>query len=572
VGLLKGVSPTGQPTGSYYEVDGQPLGEKKLWLNDDYVKFIRLAQWRIECSGMGIVGLVTNNGYLSNPTFRGMRQQLMRTFPRIEVIDLNGSTKSRRRVPEDLTDENVFQIQQGVAIAMMVRNAAPSSPAVVTHMDVWGLRKEKLAALESGGAGLVPLAPSSPYYFFFPWQAGGSADFDAFIKITDLMTTSTTGFITARDGLVVDFDAESLLDRIGEFRDTAYSDATIRSRFFGGRSEGRYSPGDTSVWKLSDARKKVAADIAWRTHAEPCIYRPFDTRQVYYAPWMVHRRRDEVFAHLLPAGTTRCLMVCRQAKSSSSWSHVLVANQIIDSTAVSNRSSEIGYAFPLSLRSASDGARPITNFTESAVRRFEETLGPRSQWPSRRGVAWSELLFDYTIAIMHSPDYRKRYLDMLQVDFPKIPVPGSLAAFQALSELGGQLSSAYLLEDSAPAGLAKFNGIDRQVAEVGEAGKTLRLASASASHGRLYINASSYFDAIPVASWELTIGAYQVCHKWLDDRRKSGRALADEEVSTFRAIVWACGRIIDLSVQVDEAVSRSGGWPGAFAAGFSIDE
>lgn len=572
VGLLKGVSPSGRATGSYYEIDGQPLGEKKLWLNDDYVKFIRMAQWRIECSGVGVVGMVTNNGYLSNPTFRGMRQQLMRTFPRIEVIDLNGSTKNRRRVPPGVTDENVFQIQQGVAIAIMVRSATPFSPPVVTHRDVWGLRKEKQALLESGVGGLAPLAPSSPYYFFFPWQAGGSADFDAFIKITDLMATSTTGFITARDGLVVDFDAESLLDRIKEFRDTANSDAAVRSRFFGGRSEGKYAQGDTRGWKLSDARKKVAADPQWRTHAEPCLYRPFDTRQVYYAPWMVDWPREDVFVHLRPAAKNRSLMVCRQAKSSSYWSHVLVANQIIDSTAVSNRSSEVGYAFPLYLSPEADGARRVPNFAESAVKRFEETLGMRSKWASRKGTSWSELLFDYIIAILHSPEYRKRYLDMLQVDFPKIPVPATLAAFQALSELGGQLSSAYLLEASAPANLAKFIGTERQVAKVGEAGKTLRLASPGALHGRLYINASSYFDAVPVASWELTTGAYQVCHKWLDDRRKNERTLSDEDVATFRAVVAACGRIIELSNEIDSSVERAGGWSSVFATGIVSDE
>ena len=571
VGLLKGVSPSGRATGSYYEIDGQPLGEKKLWLNDDYVKFIRMAQWRIECSGVGVVGMVTNNGYLSNPTFRGMRQQLMHTFPRIEVIDLNGSTKNRRRVPPGVTDENVFQIQQGVAIAIMVRKATPSSPPIVTHRDVWGLRKEKHALLESGVGGIAPLAPSSPYYFFFPWHAGGSADFDAFIKITDLMATSTTGFITARDGLVVDFDAESLLDRIKVFRDTANSDATVRSRFFGGRSEGRYPPGDTRGWKLSEARKKVAADRQWRTHAEPCLYRPFDTRQVYYAPWMVDWPREDVFVHLRPPTTNRCLMVCRQIVSPT-WSHVLVADRIVDDSCVSNKSRERGYAFPLYLSPETDGARRVPNFAESAVKRFEETLGPRSKWASRKGGSWSELLFDYIIAILHSPEYRKRYLDMLQVDFPKIPVPATLAAFQTLSELGGQLSSAYLLEASAPANLAKFNGTDRQVAKVGEAGKTLRLASPGATHGRLNINASSYFDAIPVASWELTIGAYQVCHKWLDDRRKSERSLSDEDVATFRAVVAACGRIIELSNEIDSSVERAGGWSSLFATGSVSDE
>jgi hypothetical protein len=575
VGLLKGVSPSDRATGSYYEIDGQPLGEKKLWLNDDYVKFIRMAQWRIECSGLGVVGMVTNNGYLSNPTFRGMRQQLMHTFPRIEVIDLNGSTKNRRRIPQGVTDENVFQIQQGVAIAIMVRSASPSSTAAtpaVRHRDVWGLRKEKLTLLDGGVGVLAALAPCSPYYFFFPWQAGGSADFSAFIKVTDLMTTSTTGFITARDGLVVGFDAESLLDRIKEFRDVAFSDATIRSRFFGGRSEGKYPPGDTRGWKLSDARKKVAADSQWRAHTESCLYRPFDTRQVYYAPWMVDWPREDVFVHLRPVATNRCLMVCRQIVSPT-WSHVLVADRIVDDSCVSNKSRERGYAFPLYLSPETDAARRVINFAETAVARFEQTLGPRSKWSaSRRATSWPELLFDYIVAILHSPGYRKRYLDMLQVDFPRIPVPRTLPAFQELSELGRQLASAYLLEVSAPANLARFNGTDREVTKVGETGKTLRLAAPSASQGRLFVNATSYFDAVPVTSWKLTIGAYQVCHKWLDDRRKSERSLSDEEIATFRAIVAACGRLVDVSSEIDHCIDRAGGWSSLFTSGSVSDE
>jgi len=576
VGLLKGVSPSDQATGSYYEVDGQSLGEKKLWLNDDYVKFIRMAQWRIECSGLGVVGMVTNNGYLSNPTFRGMRQQLMRTFPRIKVIDLNGSTKNRRRMPKGVTDENVFQIQQGVAIAIMVRSATPSSStaptSVVLHRDVWGVRKEKLALLEAGAGRLAALAPSTPYYFFFPWQAGGSADFATFIKVTDLMATSTTGLITARDGLVVDFDAESLLDRIEDFRDASVSDAAVRSRFFGERSEGKYPPGDTRGWKLSEARKKVAADRQWRTRPEPCLYRPFDTRHVYYAPWMVDWPREDVFVHLRPVATNRCLMVCRQIVSPT-WSHVLVADRIVDDSCVSNRSRERGYAFPLYLSPEADGALRVANFAESAVARFEQTLGPRSKWPTSRGVtSWPELLFDYIVAILHSPEYRKRYLDMLQVDFPKIPVPPTLVAFHELSELGGQLASAYLLEVAAPRALAKFNGADREVTKVGEGGKTMRLTAPSASQGRLFINATSYFDAVPVASWEFTIGAYQVCHKWLDDRRKNERSLSDEEIATFRSIVEACGRLVEVSSEIDQCIERAGGWSSLFGSERASDE
>lgn len=106
----------------YYKVDGKPLGERNpKWLDDDYVKFIRFAQWRIERTGHGVLGFITNHGYLDNPTFRGMRQSLLDSFDTIYVLDLHGNTKRKEAAPDGSRDENVFDIQQGVAIGIMVK-------------------------------------------------------------------------------------------------------------------------------------------------------------------------------------------------------------------------------------------------------------------------------------------------------------------------------------------------------------------------------------------------------------------------------------------------------------------
>ena len=107
---------------SYYQVDGEPLGEKNpKWLQDDYVKFLRFAQWKIQKAGYGIVGMITNHSYLDNPTFRGMRQSLMHTFNEIYILDLHGNSLKKETTPEGGKDENVFDIRQGVAIAVFVK-------------------------------------------------------------------------------------------------------------------------------------------------------------------------------------------------------------------------------------------------------------------------------------------------------------------------------------------------------------------------------------------------------------------------------------------------------------------
>ncbi len=130
-GIDRSVDATKETTANYYKVDGQSLGERKLWLQDDYVKFIRFGQWRIDRTGQGILAFISNNGYLDNPTFRGMRQSLMQTFSRIYILDLHGNARKRERTPDGGPDENVFDIQQGVTIALFVKTPGPSDSAKV---------------------------------------------------------------------------------------------------------------------------------------------------------------------------------------------------------------------------------------------------------------------------------------------------------------------------------------------------------------------------------------------------------------------------------------------------------
>ena len=373
VGLLKGRRPSGGSTNDYYEIDGEPLGEKKVWLQDDYVKFIRLAQWRVSEAGLGVVGMVTNNGFLSNPTFRGMRQQLMETFNLVSVTDLHGSTKNRRRLPAGCADENVFDIEQGVAVSVMVR--APSADSMsIAHKDLWGTRAEKFALLKSSSTRVdhTALQPKSPYYFWFPWEGAGQGGESTTLKITDLMPVSTTGAITARDAVVVGFGEDELIERIGQFRDETRSDDVVRKQFFAKRKAGKYLPGDTRGWKLSDARKRVQSDRQWDSRCKVYQYRPFDVRSVYYVPWMVDWPRDDVFAHLLPAGENLCLMVCRQIVSSE-WRHVLVATRSSTTAAYPTRA--VSAATPFRCTSSHQG--PVSSSFRAMTRGAQPTLPSR---------------------------------------------------------------------------------------------------------------------------------------------------------------------------------------------------
>ena len=233
---------------SYREVDGQPLGERKLWLQDDYVKFLRFAQWRIEKTGRGVLAFITNHGYLDNPTFRGMRQSLMQTFTDVYLVDLHGNTKKRELTPEGDKDDNVFDIQQGVAIGIFVKEAGESGPARFHHADLWGLRQDKYEWLSVQNIGTTEwekVEPDSPFYLYSPQSHAHRAEYEDLWQVADFMPVHGLGFQTSRDHLVVGFTEDELAEKIDLFSDEARSDANVRTTFFPGKSVRDYLPGDT---------------------------------------------------------------------------------------------------------------------------------------------------------------------------------------------------------------------------------------------------------------------------------------------------------------------------------------
>jgi hypothetical protein len=280
--------------GNYFEVDGKPLGERNpKWLNDDYVKFIRFAQWRIERTGYGILAFITNHSYLDNPTFRGMRQSLIQTFDQIYVLDLHGNSKKKEHSPDGTKDENVFDIQQGVAIGIFVkrqRKFAASQTAIVYHAHLWGLREayettpqgqqlvggkyQWLSEHDLTTTQWTLLAPESPFYLFVPQDIDLRAEYEQGTKVTEIMPVNVLGFQSHRDYFAIAFDSATLDNRIAEMRDKYISDQEYAEK---------YSLVDNRDWKLSKARQMVRADTAWHSHIKHCLYRPFDWRFCYFS-------------------------------------------------------------------------------------------------------------------------------------------------------------------------------------------------------------------------------------------------------------------------------------------------
>ena len=582
-GLLKGRLPDGTATASYYHVDGEPLGERKVWLQDDYVKFIRLSQWLLDGTGVGVHGYISNHGYLDNPTFRGMRWSLMQSFRRIRVLDLHGNLKKKEVPPGGGRDVNVFDIQQGVAIGLFTKAGAARS---VRHADLWGERDSKYGwLLEHGSLATewAQLEPAPPFYLFKPFDDAGTGAYYNGPAINQIMPVNVTGIVTARDDFVIDFDRGRLRIRIADLRSKSLSDDAIRKKYFVGKGSKKYPPGDSRGWKLPAARLKIREDDQWDERYAPVLYRPFDVREMYYVPWMVDWPRTDTMPHML-AGGNLSIGLTRSVEVGAGFSHIFAGRAMIQHHTVSLK--EVNYQIPL--------------YLYPGVGKADGSLF--SRWPNGKGgrtpnldsgfveqiAAATELRFvsdgrgdlqntfgpedvlAWIYAVFHSPGYREHYEAQLKLDFPRVPLPGSAELFRKLAEAGHELLVLHVLESlKLDEFITTYRGPRNiEVGRVGWSDGTVWI-DADKTNARERHRATKPgtigFQGVPEEVWDFQIGGYQVCHKWLKDRK--GRTLSDEDIAHYQKIVVALSETIHIMAEIDEVIEAHGGWPDAFQTG-----
>ncbi len=558
--LLRGKdTSTGQDTGNYFEVDGKPLGERNpKWLNDDYVKFIRFAQWRIEQTGYGVLAFITNHGYLDNPTFRGMRQSLMSSFDDIYLLDLHGNARKKEVCPDGSADENVFDITQGVAVAGLVKrkNGGWKSLNAVRHADLWGLRKhkyERLAEDDVSTAEWEQLNPQPPFYLFVPQDIELLGEYERGWKMTDAMPLNGVGMTTARDGMVIDLEAEPLLQRAKTFRDSTESNAELCRELGIPMKKG---------WNVTSARQLLRQEKDLATFVKPVLYRPFDERLIFYHDSVVWRTVRRVMRHML-AGPNVAALVPRQL--AGDFRHVFCTSVMASFNAIGTAGRYgSGYLFPLYLypdaskndllaseeaTEAPGGRRP--NLAPEFVEEFGGKLGMEfvsDGKGDRKKTFGPEDVFDYTYAVFHSPTYRERYAEFLKIAFPRIPLTSQPGLFRALCALGEELVALHLMEAYGP-GITTYPLTGDDVVEKG-------YPKYRPESGRVHVNREQYFEGVPPAVWEFHVGGYQVCSKWLKDRR--GRKLSYDDLPHYQRIVSALAETIRFMSDIDEAILN---WP-----------
>lgn len=545
---------------AYFQVDGKPLGERNpKGLLDDYVKFLRFGQHSIDTSGVGILALITNHGYLDNPTFRGMRQSLTSSFNYIYLVDMHGNLKKKEKATDGSKDVNVFDIQQGVAIGIFSNSL--SNNKSISHYSLLGGREIKYKFSSANTIFSIDnkniLSPSSPDYLFCKQDDYGKNDYDTYDKITDIFLESANGFKTHRDRIAVSFDKNDITNLIKKMIDESISDSSIRNI---------YEISDSSDWQLKHVRKLLQQDKNWKIRLVNCLYRPFDIRYCHYSRYFMDRPREKELHHALHPNI--CMATGRQGQAvgEGEWNLITVGKHVADTNLFYRGG--IQY-FPLYLYSNSahqlwslgkDGR--VTNLAINFVKKMESSLGLKfvseaESKPKAKTTFFPEDVFYYIYAILHSPIYRSRYADFLKIDFPKIPICFDLELFREICKIGSNLVSIQLFESTMliDTTITKVVGtVSVEVEKISYSDKTVWLDKKQ----------KNGFQGVTDQVWNFHIGGYQVCHKWLKDRK--GRLLSDDDIDHYQKIIVAISETIRLMTEIDTVIDAHGGWPAAFQA------
>jgi len=484
----------------------EPGGKEKLkernpkWINDDYVKFLRYGQYYIERNGSGVLAFINPHGFLDNPTFRGMRWHLLKTYDKIYTIDLHGNAKKKETAPDGSADVNVFDIEQGVSINVFVKtgNKKSNELAKVFHFDLFGKRESKYDFLSENSLNQInfkELPNIAPNYFFVSKDFSSQKDYDNGLKLTDLFPLNNVGIVTAKDNVLIKDTKKELKSSVETFYQIEVEPNLIR----------------------------------------PISYRPFDEKFVYYDIKLIERAREKLMQHFIN-GKNLGIALCKQFKTGDTYQHVSISNKIIESCFVSNRTSEITSIFPLYLYPETNVQQTIGQSTErqpnlntEIVKQLADKLGltfTNDKETTKDTFAPVDIL-DYIYAVLHSPTYREKYKEFLKIDFPRVPYPKDKKTFWQLVNLGSQIRQIHLLESPT---------VEKYITQYPIDGDNI-VTKPKYQDGKVYINDTQYFNNVPQTAWEFYIGGYQPAQKWLKDRKD--RKLEFDDILHYQKIIVA---------------------------------
>jgi predicted helicase len=550
----------------YYKFDNKPLGERNpKGLQDDYVKFIRFSQWRIEQTGYGILSFITNHNYIDNPTFRGMRQNLRQAFDDIYILDLHGSVLKKEKCPDGSKDENVFDIQRGVAISTFVkRESEKKQKNIVDFAEIFG-KRGKLTDINSGKYGWLNSNDISltkwkrirldknNYNFTFV-KPLYKAEYESYISINDAMPINSVGLYSARDNLAIQDSKVQLEKLLREFRSLEPEEA--RSKFDLGK--------DSRDWKVEFAQDDVRSSKIVKNNIYMISYRPFSNKWTYYtgkSRGFICMPRREVMHNMLHNDNISLCFLRRSRLNVTT--NFFVAKFLIDKSIIS--SADNAYVAPLYLINENhddlfrktESSSTTVNFSQEFIDNLSRLLRIKFTKAEsyKNADRFNHLdIFYYIYSIFYSPSYRTRYAEFLKRDFPRIPLTSNKTLFRSLCKLGEQLVGLHLMDTFGPDITSYRIDGDHLVEKVRytEPGQ-------GAKHGRVWINKTQYFEGVTPEVWQFMIGGYQVCEKWLKDRKR--RNLTDDDIVHYQRLVSALSETIKIMAEIDAVIENHGGWP-----------
>ncbi|MBH0295695.1 N-6 DNA methylase [Helicobacter pylori] len=486
------------------------------WLLDDYVKFMRFAQNKIELLGHGLFGFISNNAFLDNPTFRGLRRSLLECYDELYILNLHGNARKKEKTLQGATDENVFNIMQGVSINLFVKKAQATKQKI-HYYDVYGGRAEKYAFLAQNDLDRIEwleLAPREPFYLLIPQETPLLEEYEQGFSVQEMFQIGSTGICSQRDHVVFHKDKESLLKLLKDF--STLEPSELR-RIYNIKKDGR-------DWRLEYAIKDVKANANnLEEYIVSCQYRPFDFYYTYYtgkSKSFIAYPRGEVFKHMLPPPPTNpktpnqtrqnvALNTPRQLKNNDkSWTQCFISSSINDQ-GLSSGGNGAGVNYPLY-----QFKHP--NYTENFTPEF------RSFIDKHYSHHFEPLeVLGYIYALLYSPHYRKRYEDFLKADYPKILFTNNKDLFRVLSLLGIELIGLHVLnKESLNHSFDKLKD-----ATIGESyykeehDRIIKKPSHNEPEQRLYINHSAYFKGVSKEIHDYRIGGYGVLDKYLKSHK-----------------------------------------------------
>jgi predicted helicase len=509
------------------------LNERKINLDDDYIKFIRFGQHYIDKNGEGVLAYISNNSFIDGITHRQMRKDLLESFDEIYILDLHGNSRLKEVSPDGSKDENVFDIMQGVSINLFVKTGKNLKGALgkIFYHEIYGKREAKYNYLKNNS--FIDLEWKSldldDYYLFFkPKDLSLRAEYEQGFKADELYKFQSMGVLTSRDNFVIDDEPLALASRIKDFIDENISDSEFQAK---------YNLGENYQWKLNEQRRLI--DKFDAGYIKKIDYRPFDTKYIYFQDNVVFRSRKEVMQHLLKENFSLNLVRLGRNVESNNY---FISKNITDKGILS--SLDNCNCFPLYIYTNSnnllaEGSR-VPNLNMGLVDKISTALGLQFS-PEKTGrdtFAPIDLL-DYIYAVLHSTNYRETYKEFLKIDFPRVPYPKDKYKFWELVALGAELRQLHLLEGVA---------INQLVTQYPVSGSN-SVDTPRYEDGKVYINDGQYFDGVPKLAWGFYIGGYQPAQKWLKDRK--GKVLSFEDILHYQKIIKALIETCRIMEEID---------------------